>query len=252
MATAKLYELLVVTGQLATQAETTRKDLRNTFEKKRHHFEEKVKTFTPNTEGAQPVTEEQQDIQTSVQHELRWFAGIASKAMDVAYHIAEGNTRARADVVLDDGTVLLSNVPALALLELEKRVAEIEELVKAVPTLDPAKGFKPDTSRGPGIYRARDVTKTRTKKVEDLVVVIQPTKEHPGQFAKVVKDIDIGTIQEQEWSSLITPAEKGALIERAEEVRRAIKKALHRANSVEMPGALEACGKKIFDRILGA
>ena len=245
----KLFELLVVEGQLKAQAQATRADLRATFEKKRHLFEEKRKTFVASEEGAAPVVEEQSDIQTTVPGELRWLAGLWSNALDTSYQVAAGNTRARADVVLDNGIVLLADVPATALLELEKRAGEIQELLLAVPTLDPAKGFRPDPDKGRFVFRARDIVKKRTKKVEDYVVVVPATVEHPAQVAKINKDIETGTIAEQEWSALITPARKGRLIERAEELRRAIKAALHRANAVEM-ATLPTCGKAIFDYVL--
>lgn len=249
MAGKKLFEILVVESQLKAQAVATRTELRGTFEKKRHLFEEKRKTFLASEEGAQPVVEEQSDIQSTIVSELRWIADIWEKALDVSYQVAAGNTIAKADVVLDNGTVLLSNVPATALLELEKRAGEIQELLKAVPTLDPAKGFQVDAAKGPNIYKARDVTKARTKKIEDYIVVVPATEQHPAQVAKVTKDIVTGAIHEQEWSGLITPADKGKLIERAEELRRAVKAALHRANAVEMP-SLPTCGKRLFDYVL--
>ena len=85
-------------------------------------------------------------IQTTVQKELGWIKGHMAKALDASFQVAEANTKARADVVLEDdaGTVLLKDVPATALLELEKRAVEIQQLVASIPTLDPAKGFTPD------------------------------------------------------------------------------------------------------------
>src|SRR5207248_6321488 len=64
-----------------------------------------------------------------------------------------GNRIALADVVLEDGTVLLAQVPATTLLELEKRVKEVQDLIAKILTLDPASGFEPDKERGAGIDR---------------------------------------------------------------------------------------------------
>ena len=249
MAGKRLFELLVVEGQLKAQAQATRGELRTAFEKKRHLFEEKRKTFLASEEGAAPVVEEQSDIQSTIVGELQWIAGIWAKAIDVSFQVAEGNTLARADVILDNGTVLLSNVPATALLELEKRAGEMQDLLTAIPTLDPAKGFRADEARGAGIYKARDVSKARTKKIEDFVVVVPATPEHPAQVAKVNKDVVTGSIAEQEWSALITPADKARLLDRAEELRRAVKAALHRANAIEL-SSLPTCGKRLFDYVL--
>lgn len=245
----RLFELLAVEGSLKAQAASMRADLRTTFEKKRHLFEEKRSTFQSIEEGQPAVVEAQSDIQSTVRGELAWLASHWVKAMDTSFQVAEGNTRARADVMLDDGTVLLASVPATALLELEKRIGELHELILAVPTLDPAKGFREDTSR-PGIYQAREVVKTRTRKVQEPLVLFPATKEHPAQTQLVSVDRPAGTIREQEWSGLITPAIKSDLLARTEELRRATKQALQRANAVEVTP--RSCGKVVFDFILGA
>ena len=247
----KLFEVLVVEGQLKTQAKATGTDLRAAFEKKRHLYEEKRKTFFSLIEGTPPIVEEQSDIQTNVTDELRWIAGIWTKAMDTSFAVAEGNTQARDDVVLDDGTVVLRNVPATALLELQKRVGEIQDLISAVPTLDPAKGFQPDPDRGANIFKAREVRRPRTKKIMKHVVVVQATDHFPAQVAQETEDIVVGQTHEQEWSGLITPARKAELLGRVETLRRAIKAALHRANAVAMPEPMPVCGKAVFDYILG-
>jgi hypothetical protein len=233
----KLHELLAVEGPLKSQADKTRGDLANTFEKKRHLFAEKIVTFIPNGEGAEPVREEQLDLQTTVRDELRWITDIWSKALNAAYQIAEANTIARNDVVLEDGRVLLANVPATALLELEKRAEEIRELVAGIPTLDPAKGFTIDAARGAYIYQAREDEKTRTKKVQKALVLYEATKEHPAQVKEISVDDPVGKIRTQEWSGLITPAEKADMLNRAEQVKRAIKQARSRANGVEVLAA---------------
>jgi hypothetical protein len=244
---AKLHELLAVEGQLKGQAQATRTDLKATLEKKRHLFEKKVVTFHPNEENAQTVTEQQSDLQSTVPKELEWIAGIWSKALDVSFQVAEANRWALADVTLDDGTVLLKQVPATALLELEKRAAEIQELVSAIPTLDPAKGFRPDPDQGNYVYRARDVVKKRTKKVPRVITLAPATEQHPAQAQVINEDAEIGTITEQEWCALLTPAEKGDMLERAEALRRAIKQARQRANDVPLDTTkMPAVGAALF------
>lgn len=243
---AKLHELLAVEGQLKGQAETSRKDLRNTFEKKRHLFEEKRVTYQPLTEGAPAVTETQSDIQTNVTDELEWIKGIWSKALDVSYFVAEANTLARADVRLDDGTVIFTGMPATALLDLEKRCGELQELVTAVPTLDPAKGFQPDPDRKAGTYKAREVRRARTKKTFVPLVLSAATKEHAAQVKEGYEDLPVGTTTEQEWSGLVTPKTKGEMLERVEELRRAIKTARQRANEYDQKQVEHPVGEALF------
>lgn len=230
----KLHELLAVETNLENQANKVRSDLAGIFEKKRHLFEEKRVTFTPNGENQAPVTETQSDIQTSVVKELGWIQDHLVKALNASYQVAETNMTARADVVLEDdaGTVLLKAVPATALLELEKRMTELSGLMNAIPTLDPAKGFTLDSARG--YFKAREVTKTRTRKEKKLFVKYEATKEHPAQTELLDQDVPVGTIQELEWSGLITPAAKAELINRVEMVNRAVRRARSRANDTEV------------------
>lgn len=247
----KLNELLAVEGQLKSQAQTCRTDLRNTFEKKRHLFEEKRTTFFPKEEDAQPVVEQQSDLQSQIPTELGWLAGIWGKAIDASYQVALTNQRAVADVVLDDGTTFIANAPATALLELEKRLAELHELVTAVPTLDPAKGFQPDAQRGANVFKAREITKTRTKKVSTPVVLYPATTEHPAQVQLVPEDVPVGRIVEQEWSGLVTPARKGEILERVEALQRAVKQARQRANEAEVQ-PMQGVAQAMFGYAFGA
>lgn len=246
---AKMHELLAVDSSLKGQAQKMRLDLQATLEKKRHLFSKKLVTFTPATEGGQVETREQSDLQTTVKSEVAWLSKILVKAIDSAYAIDSANTTAKADIVLDGGTVLVKDVPATALLQLEKRLKEVSEFIHAIPTLDPAKGFAPDTDTGDGIFKARDVQKDSTKKVEEYIVVVQPTKEHPAQTAKVTKDLKSGTILEQEWSSLITPATKAELLTRAETLFRAVTQARSRANDVVVDTKVNKIGETLLDYV---
>jgi len=101
----KLHELLAIESNLETQAAKVRSDLANTFEKKRHLFEEKRTTFTPNSEGAQQVTENQSDLQTTVKKELAWVRPHIAKSWYASYRVSESNTVARADIILEDDAV---------------------------------------------------------------------------------------------------------------------------------------------------
>jgi hypothetical protein len=231
---SKLHELLAVENNLRGQAEATRKDLINTFEKKKHHFSEALVTFKSNKEGVPDKVESQLSLQTTVRKELAWIGEKLIAATDIGYQIDIANTIAKADVLLEDGTAIISGVPATSLLQLEKRLKEVQEIVTAIPTLDPAKGFEPDTDRGEGIYRARDVEKPRTEKQFEYVVMVSPTKEHPAQVKELMADRPIGTILTQEWSSLLTTAEKGEMLDRVESLLRAVKKARSRANEQEV------------------
>jgi hypothetical protein len=228
----KLHEFLGAQKQVFGQAEKVRTDLLATFDKRKHLFGEGLKQFQPDGEDKKPVIEAQSTLQTTIPQELRWMQPIIAKALDSEATIDQGNTVAKADVVLDDDSVLLRDVPATQLLQLDKRLGELHQFVTAIPTLDPAKGFTRAKDRGVGVYQAREVTKRRTSKEQTPLVLAPATEKHPAQVQLITKDVEIGTIIEQEWSGLLTPATKAKVLERLEELRRAVKQARARANDV--------------------
>lgn len=240
----KLHELLAVDSNLKGQADKTRGELSHTFEKKPHLFGKKLIVSKPIAEGIETV-EEQSDLQTTVRKELAWIGGIMANALDVSYQVALGNTTAKADIVLEDGTPLASNVPVTSLLELEKRAAEIKALVVSIKTLDPAKGFTLDASEGKAIYKARTAVSVRTKKTQRPIVLYDATKEHPAQVQLLSEDLPVANVTTYEWSGLITPNEKGDLLDRCENLERAIKQARARANETTVD-----TGNKIGGQLL--
>jgi len=246
----KLHELLAVESNLDGQAGKTRAELLKTFVDKRHLFSETKVTFIPSTEGAQPVTETQSDIQSTIADEIQWLSKILAKAWDAGHQIDVANTLAKADVIdEEEGKPILQDVPATSLLQLEKRVKEVQELVSAIPTLDPAKGFTPDPDRKAGVYKAREVRKNRTQKVFVPLVLAAATKEHPAQVKEGYEDKTIGVVQQQEWSSLITPALKADVLDRCDRLARAIKKARAKANEQEVDVQQQRVGKKLLQFI---
>jgi len=231
---AKLHELCAVQSKLRTQSEATRNELKNTFEKKRTHFSEVIVTFKSIKENVADKEESRLGVQTTVHRELDWISEKIAKAIDASHQIDTANLKAKADVVLEGGLTLLKDIPATSLLQLEKRLEEVQDLVQAIPTLDPTKGFSPDPDRGADYFKARDVVKDRTEKVFKVLELAKATEKHQAVTEKYTVDEKIGDIVQQEWSSLITIDEKGKMLDRVEELIRAVKKARSRANDEDM------------------
>jgi len=246
---SKLHELLAVEPDLRGQAESCRTDLKNTFEKKGHHFTKKVVTVKSAVEGVPDKVETQLNLQTTIRKELAWISEKLSKALDIGHQIDTANTTASADVVLDDGTVLLKAVPTTSLLRLEHRVTEIRDLVHTIGTLDPAKGFAEDATEGEGIFRARDDERPRTEKQFKFIVMVPPTDKHPAQVKELMVDVPITTVITQEWSSLLTVAAKGDMLDRVEELLRAVKKARARANEMEIDVRQNKIGNSVLNYV---
>ncbi len=244
---AKLHELLAVHNNLKGQALKVLTELKGTFNTKRHLFQKKLVTFESTTEGMPDSVKEQSDIQSSVRQEVDWVSKIIANSIDASYAIDVANTSAKADIVLEDGTILLKDVPATALLQLEKSVREVSELVKTIPTLDPAKGFKLDPDSGEGWYAAREIEVETTRKQKKVLVLYAATVQHPAQTQLIDEDVKVGINRTQEWSTMITPAQKAELIERAEKLFRAVTQARSRANDQ----TIDQAANKIGDKLLG-
>lgn len=236
----KLPELLAVQGTLRGQAHKVLADLSHTFEKKTHLFEGKLSTFEPyaESETLHRKTEESRDLQTTVVRELAWIAPIIARAWDTDLQVDTTNLHATADVVLEDGSVLCKGVPLTALLSLEKTAEQIHLLIGAIPTLDPAKDFTPDPQKGTDVMMSREIVKVRTEKIVEPITLLEPTKEHPGKAELITRDKPVGALRGREWSGLITPAQKSAMLERSEEFKRAISQARMRANDREADTSL--------------
>jgi hypothetical protein len=243
----KMHELLAVNDDLKGQATKTRGDLISTFNNKSHLFRKKVVTFRPNTEGATPITEAQSDIQTTLSKEIDWVNQYIAKAMDAGYQIDIGNTHAKADLTVGDVTI--KDVPATYLLQLEKHLVQVRELAVAIPTLDPAQGFNPDSASGKGIWKAREVVKERTKKEKKVLTLAQATDKHPAQVQVYDADVPTGTLLEQEWSALTTPALKSEVLSRCDTMIQAVKKARSRANAHEVDVTTAHVGKQLLDYV---
>jgi len=247
----KLHELLAVESSLKSQAEKNRSSIiRETFEKKLHHFGEKRVTFWP-LEGGDPVNEEQRDLQTTVKSELEWLKPFLVKGIDAGHQVAVANVIAKADIISEDGTVLAKDVPATSLLELEKRIREIQDVCHAIPTLDPVRGFVADPARGEGVYVAREAKTTRYKRVKKPLTLSPATDKHPANVQLIEEDVPVGSIQTQEWSGLITPSEKSKLLNKCEDLMRSIKKARSRANDVDVNIDTAKVGLKLLGFIFG-
>lgn len=249
---SKLHELLAVETSVKQQADAKRTDLTATFQNKRHLFTKKITSYSPfvETEVDKPMEETESDIQTSVMKELGWISDGLGKSMDVGFQIDSANQLAKADVVLEGGEILLKNVPATFLLQLEKRLKDVLDLVKIVPTLDPAKGFAPDDQQGKGVYAARPIVRYRAKKTPRSFVKYDATDKHPAQVEFYHEDVPTGEIKVQEWSSLITPVMKADILDRVEELTRAVKKARAKANEMDIDVQSKKVGKSIFEYIL--
>ena len=145
--------------------------------------------------------------------ELEKALALTADAFDVSYLIDEANTVARADLVVD-GKVIAEQLPATFLLQLEKRLREVRLLFKDIPTFDPVRTWHPDaTADKTNVLRADPVVTLRKQRTRKYNVMYDATKEHPAQIDVVEVDEPMGEIRAYDWTGMISPGKKAALLQ---------------------------------------
>lgn len=236
----RLHELLAVEQELKGAADKARNMTMEQFTKAKALFYGQRRTFRPfavdEARGEQPgerLEAETRLVQT-VPEALEQVTAAFQEAVDVSYQIDRANTRAVADLVVD-GQVIAQQVPATFLLQLEKRVRSLRDVLEASPTFDPVRLWVLDAGADKRhVFRAEPVTTLRKQRVRKYNVMVEATKEHPAQVDVVEIEDAVGEIRTYEWSGMLSPATKTTLLTRVDNLLRAIKEARSRANNVEI------------------
>jgi len=250
-----LHEILAIEQEYKSNAERVRNQSIETFRSKQKHFTGMRRTFRPfavdeeKGEESGERLEAETHLVTTVPEELEQMLKIASKAIDLGYKIDEANTKAKADIVIDD-EVIAKDVPATFLLQLEKRLREIRTVLKEIPCFDPVRIWNLDQGADKKhVLRAEPVTTIRKQRTKKYNVMYNATKEHPAQVDIVEIEEPVGEIQSYEWTGMVSPGKKTALLEQLEKLLSAVKTARSRANIVEVDNE-KKIARKLFNYLL--
>jgi hypothetical protein len=233
-----LHEILAVEQEVKSHAESSRAQLVDTFRTKQGHFTGIRRTFRPfsvdeasGEEGGERLEAETRLAKT-VYEELVATLKEVGKAIDLGLQLDEANTRAKADIIVN-GEVLIADVPATFLLQLERRLKELRTVFKEAPTYDPVRVWNVDPSADKKhVLRAEPIVTIRKHKTRKYNVMYEATQEHPAQVDVVEIDEPVGEIRSHEWTGMLSTGKKAALLEQLEELLNAVKQARSRANTV--------------------
>ncbi len=203
------------------------------------------KTFGKLNEDTEDLPDEKQLVQRQVEQMLSDIAEHSIEYWDMVAAKDHANCVAKADVVLND-EVLLENVPATHLLFLEKQLSDMSDAIESLPVLDPAHDWTFDNVSN--LHKSEPTKTTKTRKVEEPLLLAPATKEHPAQTKVVTVDRIIGTWKATKHSGAITAPRKKVLLKRVRALSLAVKYAREEANEVEAPE--KKVGQKIFDFLL--
>lgn len=245
----KLHEIIAVEGDLQNTANKVIDEAIQTFSKKAEHFVEQLSSLRMHNEERQDEnTTDHKAMVTTVGEKLSYVGKHLMKYYDAISRKERTNQEARADLVVD-GDVLIADMPGTLLLGLESRLRQFRTMCEAIPTLQPGIVWTLDEDRPGRVYKIAEPRKRfKTEKIKESKVIVQPTKEFPAQVDTWTVDKPCGTISDQIWSGMISPAEKSDLIGRVDTILRAVKKARQRANEAEVVDL--RIGKIIIDYIL--
>lgn len=251
-----LHEILAVEVDVQGVAKKIIPETVHTFKEKANHFlgaHRTLKLFNGGdneaaTEAAEKAEEQHQEMVTTVHDKLQYTLEQVTRYYDVVLQKEATNQDAVADLVLADGTVLATNLPATFLLGMETKLKELRAVYEATPTLAPGIDWVRDEAKGAHIWKQRNPeVRAKTAKTFNHKVLVQPTDKHPAQIEKWEETVNVGAYTKEQWSSALTPTEKSKLLGRIDDLIQATKQARMRANST--PVRQVSIGKKLINFI---
>lgn len=227
----KLHELLAVEPSLRAQAQRAVNKARSIFTDGKERLVGRIRTYQPIDEEGESFADEVEMLVTTVSDELAEFETAFSAWLDAAVQKEVTNQETCADVMID-GKVVIKDLPATALLNLESKLVEMRQIYAAVPVNDPAQQWNWNDDLG--CYVSRPRVTYRTRKVPKSHVLYDATSEHPAQVEMFTEDVRVGTWTMVIHSGAFTPQEKRERLDRIDTLLRAVKAARQRANNVDV------------------
>jgi hypothetical protein len=225
----KLNQIVAVVAGKKTRTEKALGDL-NKLVQKPELFSGLSRVYEPAEENGEMLPPESKFPQKNVDEVITQARELLIGVIDAIATQEYGNTKANADVVVDDVTLLVG-VPITVLLYLEK-----------LTVLDPTARW--ERSDSDSMYRTSPMQTIRTKKVQKPLVLFPATDKHPAQTQLIIEDVTAGTWQTTHFSTALTATGKQALLARIIRLQDAIKVAREEANSAEVTQ------QKIADKVL--
>ncbi|MEZ5425761.1 MAG: hypothetical protein R2747_05815 [Pyrinomonadaceae bacterium] len=190
------------------------------------------KAYEPKDENGEQFPPEQKKVVLRSDEVLEELKDLLTEIMDITATKDFANMSAAADIKVG-GKALAKKVPVPYLLFLEKQLTDLRTFVDKMPVLDEGEDWSKDDVTG--LFKTDPISKHRTQKVSEAIVLYDATKEHPAQTQLITKDVTVGHWREVKQSGAITRAEKRKILERVESVLNAVKSAREEANGAEAP-----------------
>lgn len=226
----KLHEVLAVEPDLRASAQQETSRVTRLFSEGRGQFVGETRKYHPLHESGEQLEDKDKQLGTVVRDELLSLKLAMSTFIDVSVQKEITNIHTCANIVVDD-KVILEDLPAPALLNLENKLATLRKVYQAIPVLDPSEEWIYDD--GSGCYVSKERRQYRTKKVPRTLTKAEATEHHPAQVEVWMEDVQVGTWTTRIFSGMVTIQQKKTWLDRVDVLLRAVKTARQRANNID-------------------
>lgn len=241
---SKLNQIIAIEKGVKSRLYSTITDL-NKASQKPDLFNGFVKTYRKKDEDGEDYPQERKKVQMRADESLEQVSKALTELFDISATKDWANCHAAADVYIN-GEKLIENAPTTYLLFLEKQINDIRTFVENLPVLDESEDWMKDDNSG--LYKTIPTPTHKTKKIQRPIVLSEATKEHPAQTQLITEDVTVGYWDTVKHSGALPMPRKKQILERIEELSKAVKFAREQANNAE--AADQKIGAKIFKYLL--
>ncbi|MGK7875844.1 MAG: hypothetical protein AB4426_21870 [Xenococcaceae cyanobacterium] len=199
------------------------------------------RTYRPKDEDGEQLPPESKKVQVKAEDIIRKATAILTKLFDVTATKDWTNCHARADVVVDNQT-LLTQVPVTYLLFLEKQLTDLHTFIKKLPILDASETWTFDPSAD--CWATEPIQTLKTFKQPRSHVKAEATEHHPAQVEVYYEDVTVGYWRTVKFSGALPAQRVNELLSRLENLQQAVKFAREEANNTEVEE--QRVGERIF------
>lgn len=250
---SKLHEVIAAEGTRKKAAELSLEETRVKFAK-RDLFEGKIRTLKLLNEVPGKEAQEQAESTvvvpgSNVAETLKYSLNLWAQSEDIRATKNKTNTIAKADLIVD-GVTIGKDLPVDELMSLEAQMVDMKKLFSQIPTIDAKKEWSP--SKKWPIFGLLETAKTSTVKTEKEIypIIMAPaTDKHPAQVKENTRTINVGTFEDQTFSTCMTTEQKAEIMARVDHLIVACRQARNRANDIE--AIQEKVGTNVLSYLMG-
>lgn len=223
----KLHQINALVAGNKPRAQRTLTDAHQTLQKQ-PLLSGITRAYQPRDDEGEHLPPESTRVQVNAGKVIAAMTAELGRMFDLQLTQDNGNTVAKADVVVD-GRVLLAAAPVTYLLWLDKQLTDMRTFIDKLPALDPAETWTYDDARE--CWVSEPVQTVRSKKVPRNHVLAEATQHHPAQVQVFTEDVPVGTWTTVKLSGALPAAQIREFRRRVTALTDAVKVAREAANS---------------------